>query len=78
MVLPMVFSVKTLIPFLVVVAALLLLVGVLGVTMIVSARAAQRGSHWHRLLGVVTALSFPVAAVLTFGAWWFHRETRRR
>ncbi|KPK83536.1 MAG: hypothetical protein AMJ81_08045 [Phycisphaerae bacterium SM23_33] len=68
---------KTMIPFLVVVAGLLILVGVLGSIMLLGAGEQERASsRWHFYMTAVTIVSFPLAAVLGFGAWWFHREVK--
>ena len=66
---------KTMVPFLVVVAALLLLVG--GIT---TAIVVKRGPDSEARLAetFVMLVSFPLAAILAFGAWWFHRDTRPR
>lgn len=67
------------VPLLAVLACLLVLVGVLGATMVLSAsREETAHSQWYTWMSVVTIVSFPVAAVLSFGAWWFHQEAKRR
>lgn len=62
---------KAMIPLLVVVGVLLLLVGVLSVMLLM--RHGSEGAYGERLV-VVALVSFPLAAVLIFGACWFHRD----
>ena len=61
-------------PLLVIVGVLLILVGLLSGVMLLQNRG--RGSH-DGALALVLVVSFPLAAVMIFGAWWFRREVRR-
>jgi len=76
----------TMIPLLVVLGGLLIFVGVLGVLLLTvlgeshggwrghPAAVQGGGDPWHSGMKVVTMASFPLAAILFSGAWWFHRE----
>ena len=66
---------KLMIPLLLVVGALLVLVAALSALMLVWHRG--QGSN-DEALALVTLVSFPLAGVMAFGAWWFHRDVRRR
>lgn len=68
---------KMMIPLLLVVGILLILIGLLDVSMLIAADEADRQTRWHALMMAVALVSFPLAAVLFFGAWWFHREVSR-
>ena len=61
-------------PLLVIVGVLLILVGLLSGVMLLQNRG--RGSH-DGALALVLVVSFPLAAMMIFGAWWFHRDVRR-
>ena len=69
---------RMMIPLLLVVGVLLILIGLLDVSMLIAADEADRQTRWHALMMVVALVSFPLAAVLFFGAWWFHREVSHR
>lgn len=64
---------KTMIPVLLVVGVLLMVVG--GLSFYLSHEGGGRGD---RLLMLIMVVSFPLAAVLFFGAWYFHHEVTRR
>ncbi len=64
---------RTMIPLLLVVGGLLILVGALSAWMLL--RQVDTGGHSAALV-LVTLVSFPLAALLVFGAWWFHRDVR--
>ena len=68
---------KMMIPLLLVVGALLILIGLLGVSMLIAAEEADSGTRWHALMTAVALVSFPLGAILLFGAWWFHRDVGR-
>lgn len=68
---------KMMIPLLLVVGALLILIGMLGVSMLIAAEEADSGTRWHALMTAVALVSFPLGAILLFGAWWFHRDVGR-
>jgi len=64
---------RTMVPLLLAVGGLLLLVGILSAMMLTGRQAA--GPPDDRLV-LVTLISFPLAAMLIFGAWWFHRDVK--
>ena len=68
---------KMMIPLLLVVGVLLILIGLLGVSMLIAAEEADSGTRWHALMTAVALVSFPLGAILLFGAWWFHRDVGR-
>lgn len=68
---------RTMIPLLLVVAAILAVVGALATSMLIRAGAAARETRWEAWLTFVALVSFPLAAILLFGAWLFHREVKR-
>lgn len=68
---------KMMIPLLLVVGALLILIGLLGVSMLIAPEEADSGTRWHALMTAVALVSFPLGAILLFGAWWFHRDMGR-
>jgi len=68
---------RAMIPFLVVVAGLLLVVGLAAAVKLVSATPEQREyASWYLYMQYVMLVSFPLAAILGFGAWWFHQEVK--
>ena len=68
---------KTMIPLLLVVGAMLILIGLVDVSMLVAAEEADRQTRWHALMTALAVVSFPLGAILFFGAWWFHRDVSR-
>ena len=66
---------RWMVPLLVIVGVLLVLVGVLSGVMLIHNRG--RGSH-DGPLALVLVVSFPLAAMMIFGAWWFRRDIRRK
>jgi len=68
---------KTMIPILLVVGGLLLGIGVISIAMVTGVAPEDVGTSNRGLLIVVAVLSFPLAASLFFGAWWFKRELAR-
>lgn len=68
---------KTMIPLLLVVAAILAVVGALATSMLIRAGQTARQTQWEAWLTFVALVSFPLAAILLFGAWLFHREVKR-
>ena len=68
---------RTMIPLLLVVAAILAVVGALAVSMLLRAGQAARQTQWEAWLTFVALVSFPLAAILLVGVWLFHREVKR-
>jgi len=67
---------KTMVPFLAVVAALLMVVAVMTTVLVLRDEPSAPGSRAHLLKILLMVVSYPLSAILAFGAWWFHRETR--
>jgi uncharacterized membrane protein len=67
---------KFMIPLLLVVGGLLVLVGLISSGMAFKG-AVDESALSDARMGLVAVISFPLAAVLLIGAWWFHRETSR-
>jgi len=64
---------RTMIPLLLIVGLLLIVVGVLSSAMLIW----HRGEGMHdTALAAVTLVSFPLSAILLFGAWWFRRDVK--
>ncbi len=66
---------KTMIPLLMTVGVLLLLIGLLAGSMTIS---ADGETDYRSRMTLVTFTSFPLSAVMFFGAWWFRREVNRK
>ncbi len=70
---------RVMIPFLLVVAGLLIVVGAVSAGYVASATPEERDyAQWYPYMTYVMVVSFPLAAVLCFGAWWFRRELKGR
>ncbi len=67
---------KMMIPLLLVVGVLLILIGALDVTMLAQADEGELRTRWHALMAAIALASFPLGAILLFGAWWFRREVK--
>ena len=64
------------IPFLIVVAAVLLVVGCISAGIVVPAWLSQERTSDPRMT-LVSIASFPLAGILLLGAWMFHREVKQ-
>jgi len=67
---------KSMIPFLIVVAAMLLVVGCISTGIVVPAWLSQERISDPRMR-LVSIASFPLAGVLLLGAWMFHRDVKQ-
>jgi len=67
---------KIMIPFLIVMAALLVLVGAYSASEVLGADERTQQLDSYARMTMVMIASFPLAAVLGFGAWWFHRDVK--
>lgn len=67
---------KSMIPFLIVVAAMLLLVGCISAGIVVPAWVSEERTSDPRMT-LVSIASFPLAGVLLLGAWMFHRDVKQ-
>ena len=67
---------KTMIPFLLVVAVLLVVVGFISSGMVLPAAMSEneRANPWMTMIALV---SFPMAGVLLVGAWLFYRDVKK-
>ncbi|MDY7009185.1 MAG: hypothetical protein SVV80_00305 [Planctomycetota bacterium] len=68
---------KTMIPLMLVVGAMLILVGFIAVDMVFRADPEQEFYTWYSRMKIVMYASFPLAAVVLAGAWWFHRDVNK-
>jgi hypothetical protein len=68
---------KTMVPLLLVVAALLLLAGGVAIAVAVRGAADAAGAGLARRARLVACFAFPTACVLAGGAWLFRRDVRR-
>jgi len=66
---------RWMVPLLAIVGVLLLVVGVL--SYVILGLNEGKGDRDDELT-VIMAISFPMAAIVIFGAWWCHRDVRRR
>lgn len=67
---------KSMIPFLIVVAAMLLVVGCISAGIVVPAWLSEQRTSDPRMT-LVSIASFPLAGVLLLGAWMFHRDVKQ-
>jgi len=67
---------KSMIPFLIVVAAMLLVVGCISAGIVVPAWLSEEPTSDPRMT-LVSIASFPLAGVLLLGAWMFHRDVKQ-
>ena len=68
---------KTMVPFLAVVSVLLVVVGVLTTVLVLDEPGGTPPSNQRLFKIFLMLVSYPLSAILAFGAWWFHRDTRR-
>jgi hypothetical protein len=45
--------------------------------MLNAAQSAPAWTWWHSVMTLLVLVSFPLAAILFFGAWLFHRDLTR-
>lgn len=70
---------KTMIPFLLVVGVLLVLIGLIAAAMVFQATPEEKEYYnWYSRMRIVMFVSFPLAAAVFVGAWWFHRDVNRK
>ena len=67
---------RFMIPFLIVVAAMLLVVGCISTGIVVPAWLSEEQASDPRMT-LVSMASFPLAGVLLLGAWMFHRDVKQ-
>ena len=68
---------RMMIPLLLAVGAVLIIIGAIGLSMMLRAAEPVRQTRWHSWLTGVVLVSFPLGAIMFFGAWLFHREVKR-
>ena len=65
---------KTMIPLMLVVGAMLVLIGFSAAAMVLQSDTTD--TLYYSRMKIVMYVSFPLAAVVLVGAWWFHRDVK--
>jgi hypothetical protein len=68
---------KTMIPLMLVVGAMLVLIGFIAVVMVLRAEPDDKFYTWYGRMKIVMYVSFPLAAMVLVGAWWFRQDVNK-